>query len=362
MSRRLALAALLDVLRDRRRRVRGRAAEPVAGARRGRAATSAAGPGDAQHRRRRAPRQHARPGLPFTDHTGKKVKLGDYFDGKRPVLLTMNYFRCPVLCNVQLNELTETLHDFDWTPGDEHFRIVTVSIDPREQPSWPAAKRATHLEALGRGDAVDWEFLTGDALSIRLLAAQLGIQYAYDPEQDQYAHPAVVMFASPEGKIARYVYGLSYRRTTSSSGSSRPARARRHDPRPLHPQLFPLRRDARSLRPVCVRSHARRRRAVTVLLIGTALLIYWRRERPKHPRGGKHVIFLPESNPGTPPMSDARGASSPRPRPTRRRWTTCTSSSGSSAPSAGHRRSARRSTSWSSTRSRPTGCTARPRR
>ena len=61
--------------------------------------------------------------LQFTDHTGKKVTLGDYFDGKRPVLLTMNYFRCPVLCNVQLNELTEALRTFDWVPGDEHFRI-----------------------------------------------------------------------------------------------------------------------------------------------------------------------------------------------------------------------------------------------
>lgn len=83
--------------------------------------------------------------LTFTDHTGKAVKLADYFDGERPVLLTMNYFRCPVLCNVQLNELTEALRTFDWTPGDEHFRIVTVSIDPREQPVLASSKRRGHL-------------------------------------------------------------------------------------------------------------------------------------------------------------------------------------------------------------------------
>ena len=146
--------------------------------------------------------------LEFTDHSGEAVRLGDYFDGERPVLLTLNYYRCPTLCSLQLNGLTRALERFAWTPG-EQYRVVTVSIDPRETPKLAADKRATHLEALGRGD-VDWSFLTGDALQIRMLAAQLGIGYAYDAEQDQYAHPAVLMFASPQGKIARYIYGLEY--------------------------------------------------------------------------------------------------------------------------------------------------------
>jgi protein SCO1/2 len=70
-------------------------------------------------------------------------------------------------------------------------------------------KRASHLKALDRGDEVDWEFLTGDAMSIKALAAEVGMGYAYDAEQDQYAHPAVLVFLSPQGKIARYVYGLT---------------------------------------------------------------------------------------------------------------------------------------------------------
>ncbi len=148
--------------------------------------------------------------LSFVDHTGASVTIGDYLDGSRPTLLTLNYYRCPVLCNIQLNGLTETLGRMDWTPGDENFRVVTVSIDPREGPELAAQKRASHLGALGRGDDVDWAFLTGDAAQIRLLSAQLGISYAYDNEQDQYAHPPVVMFISPDGKIARYVYGLMY--------------------------------------------------------------------------------------------------------------------------------------------------------
>lgn len=218
-------------------------------------------------------------GLQFTDHTGKAVTLGDYFDGKRPVLLTMNYFRCPVLCNVQLNELTEALRLFDWTPGDEHFRVVTVSIDPREQTELAGTKRSNHLQALGRGDEVDWAFLTGDALNIRLLAAQLGIQYAYDPEQDQYAHPAVIVFASPEGKIARYIYGLSYASNDLKFGLIEASEGRvgttldRFILSCFHydatlgrygPFAFGLMRIAGAL---------------TVLLIGIALLFYWRRER-----------------------------------------------------------------------------------
>lgn len=154
--------------------------------------------------------------LSFVDHNGNAVRLGDYFDGDRPVLITLNYYRCPTLCNLQLNSLTRTLQGFatmsgfgaDWLPGKQ-YRIVTVSIDPREGPELAAQKRATHFEELGQGE-VDWNFLTGDALQVRMLAASLGIGYAYDAEQDQYAHPAVLMFASPDGKVARYLYGLEY--------------------------------------------------------------------------------------------------------------------------------------------------------
>ncbi len=224
------------------------------------------------------------PGVPFVDHTGKKVQIGDYFDGKRPVLLTLNYFRCPVMCNVQLNNLTETLHDFEWTPGDEHFRVVTVSIDPRETAELAAAKRTTHLNALERGDAVDWQFLTGDALSIRLLAAQLGVSYAYDPEQDQYAHPGVVFFVSPEGKIARYIYGLSYIGTDLKLGLLEAAEGKvgttldRFILSCFHYDASLGRYGGFAF------GLLRLAGALSVLLIGTALLIYWRRERRTHRR------------------------------------------------------------------------------
>ena len=150
------------------------------------------------------------PELEFVDQTGKRHFLRDFFDGETPILLTLNYYRCPGLCNIQLNAVTDTLGKMDWTAGDGNFRVLTFSIDPREDVKLAAGKRETLLSELGRGESVDWSFMTGDALNIQLLAAQLGVGYAYDREKDQYAHPPVIMFISPDGKIARYIYGLSY--------------------------------------------------------------------------------------------------------------------------------------------------------
>jgi len=150
------------------------------------------------------------PELRFVDHRGEDVKLGDFFDGQRPVLLTLNYFRCRVVCSVQLNGLGSTFADFDWTAGDRNFRVVTISIDPKETTADAAKKRDTILTSVGRGEEVDWQFLTGDALVIQAVAAQLGIGFAYDAEQDQFAHPAVATFLAPDGKIVQYLYGLTF--------------------------------------------------------------------------------------------------------------------------------------------------------
>lgn len=149
-------------------------------------------------------------GLKFRDHTGKVVSLADYFDGERPVIITLNYYRCRVVCSVQLNELADALAKLPWTPGDENFRVVTISVDPKEGPEAAAKKRRTILNSLDKGEDVGWAFLTGDELEIRALAAQLGIGYNYDAEQDQYAHPAVANFITGDGRIAQYIYGLTF--------------------------------------------------------------------------------------------------------------------------------------------------------
>lgn len=215
--------------------------------------------------------------LAFVDHDGKQVRLGDYFDGERPVLVTLNYYRCPTLCNLQLNALTRTLENFEWTAG-EQYRIVTVSIDPREDAELAANKRASHLEALGRGD-IDWNFLTGDAAQVRMLAAQLGIGYAYDAEQDQYAHPAVLMFISPEGKVARYLYGLEYSPNDVKFALMEAAEGRVGSPvDKLILSCFHYDATLGEYGPFAM-GIMRLGGAGMVLIVGIPLIIVWRRER-----------------------------------------------------------------------------------
>jgi protein SCO1/2 len=219
--------------------------------------------------------------LRFTDHLGNEVRLGEFFDGDRPVLITLNYYRCPTLCNLQLNSLTRTLEGFaesrDWQPG-EQYRIVTVSIDPREGPELAAKKRATHLDALGQGD-VDWNFLTGDALQVRMLAASLGIGYAYDAEQDQYAHPAVLMFVSPEGKVARYLYGLEYQPTDVKFALMEAAEGRVGSPvDKLILSCFHYDASLGEYGPFAM-GIMRLGGAVMVLIVGIPMAFIWRRER-----------------------------------------------------------------------------------
>jgi len=224
------------------------------------------------------------PDLTFVDHDGKKVRLGDYIDGERPMLLTLNYYRCPTLCNVQLNSLTEALREFAWTPGDENFHIVTVSIDPRETPKLAGPKRDSHLAMLDRelpgGEEVDWAFLTGDAINIKLLAAQLGIGYAYDRGKDQYAHPPVVVFVSPDGKIARYIYGLTYDTTRDIKfGLMEAAEGRVGSPvDKIILSCFHYDATEGRYGPFAM-GIMRLGGVLMVVLVGSVLFVFWRRER-----------------------------------------------------------------------------------
>ncbi|MCG3173491.1 MAG: hypothetical protein GMKNLPBB_01688 [Myxococcota bacterium] len=148
--------------------------------------------------------------LTFTTHEGETVPLRELVKGDVPVLLTLNYYRCKMLCSMQLNGLLEGLKKFDWTAG-ENFRIVTISIDHREGWELGRDKRASYLKALGRGDQVDWTFAVGTVDNIRKLAKSVGFGYRYDPEQDQFGHAAGVMFLSPQGRVMRYLFGIEYR-------------------------------------------------------------------------------------------------------------------------------------------------------
>jgi protein SCO1 len=148
--------------------------------------------------------------LGFTDEDGKPVVLKDYFDGSVPVILTMNYSNCPMLCSLQLTALVEGLKKLDWTAGHE-FRMVTVSYDPTETVELAHRTKARYLAQYGRPGAENgWHFLHGSENNVKALAKALGISYSYNEVRKEYVHPATVILATPSGKIDRYLYGLDY--------------------------------------------------------------------------------------------------------------------------------------------------------
>jgi len=147
--------------------------------------------------------------LPFVDETGRDVRLGEYF-GKRPVMLALVYYECPMLCTQVLNGVVSALGTLRFDVGRE-FDVVAVSINPKEGPGLASQKKAAYLERYGRPQtAAGWHFLTGREENIKRLADAVGFRYAYDEEIGQYAHGAGVEVLTPKGTISRYFYGIEY--------------------------------------------------------------------------------------------------------------------------------------------------------
>jgi len=147
--------------------------------------------------------------LTFLDEAGRSVRLGDYFD-ERPLILTLNYYQCPMLCTLELNGLVASLKTMSLEP-ERDFRIVTVSINPKEGPALAAEKKAVYVKDYARaGAASGWHFLTGEEPSIRVLARRVGFRYSFDAASGQYAHAAGIVVLTPSGRISRYFYGIDY--------------------------------------------------------------------------------------------------------------------------------------------------------
>jgi protein SCO1/2 len=147
--------------------------------------------------------------LKFRDEAGRAVKLGDYF-GRKPVILSLVYYECPMLCTITLNAVGRMLKGLPFNAGRE-FQVVTVSINPKETPGLAKQKKDSHIADYGRpGAEQGWHFLTGDEPAIRRLADAVGFRYSYDPATGQYAHAAGIMVATPKGRLARYYYGVEF--------------------------------------------------------------------------------------------------------------------------------------------------------
>jgi protein SCO1/2 len=150
--------------------------------------------------------------LVFRDEFGQQVRLGQYF-GKKPVVLALVYYDCPMLCTQVLNGMVTSFRVLPFQIGNE-FDVVTVSFDPRETNALAASKKKVYVdylpEKMRAGADNGWHFLTGDQANIDKLTEAVGFHYAWDEATKQFAHASAIMVATPHGKLSRYFYGIDY--------------------------------------------------------------------------------------------------------------------------------------------------------
>ncbi len=152
------------------------------------------------------------PELGFVDARGQRVPLGSLFDGVHPVLLVLAYYECPQLCNLVLDGATRAMRQLEaqgFALGRQ-YRAVAISFDATERIDQAARKQTSVLAGLGRRDPADWPFLVGDDATVHALTSRLGFEFLRDPQTGAIAHPAVAFVVTPDGAIARYLYGIDY--------------------------------------------------------------------------------------------------------------------------------------------------------
>jgi protein SCO1/2 len=148
--------------------------------------------------------------LDLVDGDGRPFRLGSAFDGKRPVVLALVYYDCPMLCGLILSGLAKAMRESGLALGED-YRALTVSFDPEEKPAQGAERRRGYLQSMGRADAGgEWPFLVGAEGATRALADAVGFRYAKDPATGEWAHLAAVFVLTPEGVVSRYLYGVEY--------------------------------------------------------------------------------------------------------------------------------------------------------
>ena len=218
--------------------------------------------------------------LGFTDSQGRSVRLGALTDGQLPVVLVLAYYRCPMLCDLVLAGLSRALSRLGWAPGRE-YRAITVSIDPDDRPAAARLKQSTVLQAVNQvGPAAEagWPFLVGDAAAIHTLADRIGFRYVYDPGSRQFAHPAVAVVLTPQGRISRYLYGVDFRLLDVRLGLTEAAQGRvgRVIDRLL---LTCFRYDPSTRRyGVYVSAVLKGGASAVILAVGAFLFVLWRRD------------------------------------------------------------------------------------
>ncbi len=146
----------------------------------------------------------------FVDETGRQVTLGDYFNGDKPVVMALVYYRCPMLCTLVVNGMTEALRQIDWTPGDE-YEIVILSFNPAEGPELSHRKKLAYLSEFGREDtAGGWHFLTGEQQAIDRVTETIGFAYKWNDATREFVHDSAIYVVTPNGHMSKYLFGVQF--------------------------------------------------------------------------------------------------------------------------------------------------------
>jgi protein SCO1 len=216
--------------------------------------------------------------LTFRDENGAPVQLAQFF-GKKPIILTLVYYNCPNLCTQVLNGVESGLKELHMDIGKQ-FDVVTISIDPTESHVLAKVKQEMYMGMYGRpGAAQGWHFLTGDEPQIKQLADAVGFRYAYDPDTKQFAHASAIMLLTPEGKISRYFYGIQYPSRELRLGLVEASEGKIGTPVD-QVLLFCYHYDPKTGKYGLLISHViQAGGALTVLILGIAMLILFRGER-----------------------------------------------------------------------------------
>lgn len=223
----------------------------------------------------------------FLDETGTEVRISDLLGGETPVILNFVYHECPMLCSLLLDGFSRTLQEMAFTPGDE-FEIITVSFSATETPDVAARSKERYTASLDASAADGWHFLTGTEEEIARLAESAGFQFRWVESQDQFAHPAALIFLSPGGTITRYLHGMTFtaadvRRAVveASDGEVGSAMDR------VLLYCFQYDPDANSY-VLHATNLMKLGGLLTLLVLGAGLFLFWRRERDDQRSSPEH--------------------------------------------------------------------------
>lgn len=219
--------------------------------------------------------------LEFINESGRPVRLDSYLNQGRPVVLNFVYYECPMLCSRVLNGVTSSIREIPWTPGSE-YELLTISFNPRETFELAAAKKQGYLSKFDR-PAPGWHFLADHKDAAKQLATQVGYGYKWDKSREMYAHASALVLLTPQGKVARYLYGIQFKAFDLRLGLTEAAEGKMAGGKMEKMLLWCYQYDPNAKSYVmAARNVMRAGGALTILVLGFSLAKLIRQDKERH--------------------------------------------------------------------------------